>query len=114
MRGTLAYVVFGTRLLRAYIGYEDDAEALDRTGAVSDAAFACAFVLFWRWQISSPLSNKGYSLKKHFLTRETFLDVVTVTQTRILLVILYREFYPDFKIHGKNGTRAYVTRVRGI
>ena len=48
------------------------------------------------------------------LPRETFLDVVTLTQTRILLVVLYREFYPDFKIHGKNGTRAYVTRVRSI
>jgi hypothetical protein len=35
-----------------------------------------------------------------FLTRETFLDVVTSCNTRILLFPQYRDYFPEFKPHG--------------
>ena len=94
--------MFGIRLLNCYIGPEAGTDAVDRKKAVVDASFCCAFVLYWRWRIVHGLEAAGYTLKKHFLTRETFLDILTITQTRILLVVLYREWYPDFKIHGPN------------
>jgi hypothetical protein len=101
-RGTLAYVTFGLRLINCCIGKEAGAEATDRKQAVVDAAFCCAFVMYWRFQVAHNLKGMGYTLKKHFLTRETFLDVMTITQTRILLVVLYRDWYPEFKIHAPN------------
>lgn len=101
-RGTFAYVVFGLRLLNCCIGKQAGAEATDRKQAVVDAAFACAFALYWRYQVAHNLKGLGYTLKKHFLTRETFLDVMTITQTRILSVVLYRVWYPKYKIHAPN------------
>jgi hypothetical protein len=44
--------------------------------------------------------EEAYNLKIHFLTRETFLDVVVMCQVRILMVKLYREKYPTFRIFG--------------
>ena len=35
-----------------------------------------------------------------FLTRETFLDVVTSCNTRILLFPMYKDYVPEFKPHG--------------
>ena len=102
VRGVLAYVTFGMRLLNCSIGDQAGAKATDRKQAVVDASFCCAFVLYWRWRIAVKLQGLGYTLKKHFLTRETFLDVLTLTQTRILLVMVYREHYPNCKIHGPN------------
>jgi hypothetical protein len=102
VRGVLAYVKFGIKLLNCHIGLQGGAEATSRDQAVVDAAFCCSFVLYWRWRIGVKLDPLGYSLKKHFLTRETFLDVLTLTQTRILIVLLYRESYPMFKVHGPN------------
>jgi hypothetical protein len=101
VRGTLAYIKFGFRLLQCHIGQEAGADATDRRRAVIDAAFCCGFVLYWRWNIVR-LQSKGFSLKKHFMTRETFLDVLTLTQTSILVRILYREWYPKYKVHGLN------------
>ena len=101
-RGTLAYVIFGLRLLGCSIGKEAGAEATDRKQAVVDAAFSCVFALYWRWQVTHNLKDLGHTLKKHFLTRETFLDVLNICQTRILVVILYREWYPKFKVHAPN------------
>ena len=85
------------RLLNCCIGKHAGAAATDRKQAVVDAAFSCAFALYWRYQVAHNLKGMGYTLKKHFLTRETFLDVMTITQTRILLVVLYRVWYPHFK-----------------
>ena len=102
VRGVLAYVKFGIKLLNCHIGEQGGADATSRDQAVIDASFACSFVLYWRWRIGFKLKPLGFTLKRHFLTRETFLDVLTLTQTRRLMALLYREFYPMFKIHGPN------------
>lgn len=101
VRGTLAYLMFMNRLLNCYIGPQSGADATDREQAVIDASFCCAFALYWRYRVVQ-LKDKQFNLKKHFLTRETFLDILTMTQTRILLVVLYRQWYPEFKIHAPN------------
>ena len=102
VRGVVAYIKFGIKLLNCHIGTEAGAEATNRKQAVVDSAFCCAFVLYWRWRIGVKLAGSGFCLKKHFLTRETFLDVLTITQARILLVVVYREHFPELKIHGPN------------
>ena len=94
-RGTLVFVYFGMRLLNCHIGPHAGVDATDRDQAVVDASFCCAFVLYWRWRIVHGLKKAGFTLKKHFLTRETFLDILTLTQTRILLVVLYRDWHPE-------------------
>ena len=66
-RGALAYCIFMCKLLNCSIGPQGGAEATDRSQAVRDAAFACSFVLYWRWQIIN-MKDKGYSILKHFLT----------------------------------------------
>jgi len=78
-----------------------------RKQAVEDASFCLTFMLYWRhWlQEVAPKGAKPshigkFSIKDHFITRETFLDVILMCQARILLVKLYREKYPSFRIVG--------------
>ena len=104
-RGIVAFIKFGIKLLNCHIGDQAGANAVDPTQAITDAAYSCAFVLYWRWRVvrlKEQFPTAGYSLKKHFLTREMFLDILTLTQSRILLALLYRENYPEFKVHGPN------------
>lgn len=100
LRGIFAFLVFGCRLLQCSVGSEAQATASDPNQAAIDAAFCCGFVLYWQWLIVSH-AKLNFTLKKHFITRETFLDILTLTHTSIVLIILYRDD-PDlakWKIH---------------
>ena len=90
---TYAYVSMGYRLLCAWLG---EANGATTEQIIHDAAFALAFVHIWRdWVLDSV-----HPLGTAFLTRETFLDVVTSCNTRILLFPMYRDYFPEFKPHG--------------
>ena len=90
---TYAYVSMGYRLLCAWLG---EANGATTEQIIHDAAFSLAFVHIWRdWVLDSV-----HSVKTTFLTRETFLDVVTSCNTRILLFPMYRDHFPKFKPHG--------------
>ena len=115
MRPTLAYVEFGFRLLRVATGdsvpvdvalLPDPEREILRKQAVEDAAFCLTFAITWRHWLSNH-ANKGRrpdhidsqcEMGVHFITRETFLDVVVMCQSRILMVKLYREEHPTFRI----------------
>jgi len=90
---TFAYVSMGFRLMRAWLG---EANGASTDQIITDAAFALSFALFWRdWVLDS-----CHALETAFLTRETFLDVVTSCNTRILSFPLYRDHHPKCKPHG--------------
>ena len=114
---TLAYVEFGFRLLRMATGDNVDVNVANlpeaqynalRKQAVEDAAFCLTFAITWRhWLVNhanklrKPTHIEGaYKLDTHFITRETFLDVIVMCQSRILMVKLYREEHSAFRIFG--------------
>jgi len=114
---TLAYIEFGFRLLRMATGDNVAVNVADlpaeefktlRVQAVEDAAFCLTFAITWRHWLSNhapslvkPTHIEGqYKMETHFITRETFLDVIVMCQCRILMVKLYRERFPTFRIFG--------------
>ena len=117
LRPTLAYVEFGFRLLRMATGdsVQVDVAQLPRAEyealrkqAVVDAAFCLTFAITWRhWLVNHANSGRKpshieskYEVSVHFITRETFLDVVVMCQSRILMVKLYREQHATYRIFG--------------
>ena len=69
----------------------------DPLDSVEEAAFVLAFVMHWRYHI---VTTKGLTLAENFLTRETFLDVVTSCHGCILRFPQFRDnwdgkFRPD-------------------
>ena len=66
-----AYVTMGYRLMCAWLG---EANGASTEQIIKDAAFALSFVHLWR----DCVLNSVHKLQVAFLTRETFLDVVTV------------------------------------
>jgi hypothetical protein len=65
--------------------------------SVEEAAMVLAFVMHWRYHV---VSMPGLTLKENFLTRETFLDVVTSCHGCILRFPQFRDnwggkFRPD-------------------
>ncbi len=55
-------------------------------------------MLYWRFWVDKRAKRKGrdgaiehYSIKKNFMTRETFLDTIISCSTRILMFIQYRD-----------------------
>jgi len=116
IKPTYSFLYFGSRLLRMVNGDCDQPASgisptkmsVLRRQAVADAAFCMVFLLLWRYWLSK-LANtedlpdgieKPYSVKDNFMTRETFLDIILLCQCRILLVKLYREKFPNFRIFG--------------
>jgi hypothetical protein len=122
VRATLAYVEFGFRLLRMATGDNPKIEEFGvdvssllgaqyqalRVQAVEDAAFCLTFVITWRHWLSNHANKKrppshiesAYQMDTHLITRETFLDVIVMCQARILMVKLYRDHHPQYRIFG--------------
>jgi hypothetical protein len=113
-KSTHAYLNFGKRLLRMITGdthklagkSQSEIDTL-RCQGVEDAAFCLVFVVLWRWWLHKHANSQPrpeeiespYSVNAHFMTRETFLDVILMCQCRILLVKLYREHFSKFRVH---------------
>jgi hypothetical protein len=78
----------------------------EREQGVRDAAFCLHYLLNWRhWlleyapKLSKPSHlHSRYGLTDNFLSRQTFVDIVNMCQSRILLVKMYRERYSRLKI----------------
>ena len=102
LKATHAIVVVFSTYIRSWLGDRDkDRSPLD---AVRDAALVLAFVMHWR----SHLVNKGLSLETHFLTRETFLDIVTSCHGCILRFGQFRDIYGGrFKPDGPRFSSAF-------
>eukprot|EP00966_Prymnesium_polylepis_P084828 1963756-Prymnesium_polylepis.1 len=70
---THAVITVFTTYTKSWLGDRDTGrKPLD---SVEDAAFVLAFVMYWRSHVTRPGSS--LTLAANFLTRETFLDIVT-------------------------------------
>jgi hypothetical protein len=77
----------------------------DPLNSVEEAAFVLAFVMHWRFHI---VSTPGLTLQANFLTRETFLDIVTSCHGCILRFPQFRDNWGGkFKPDGPRFTSAY-------
>ena len=116
VKPTHSFLYFGNRLLRMVngdcdqplVGMDSSDRAILRRQAVEDAAFCLVFLLLWRYWLHK-LANtedlpegveKPYSVADNFMTRETFFDIILLCQRRILLVKLYHEKFPKFRVFG--------------
>ena len=88
--GTFAYIMLGMRLKDAWLA---DTQREGPRQCVKDASFVHCFILFWRWWIAT--STPGETLAIHFITCETFLDVVTSAGSAIYRSPLFRDHYPN-------------------
>ena len=92
--GTFTFIKMGYHLKAAWL--EDD----DPHDAIHHAAWALTGILNWRFWLDHRQKNpyeqqqhgntNHYTAKRHFMTRETFLDTVISLSTRILMFPLYR------------------------
>jgi hypothetical protein len=93
--GTITFVWWGY-LLRA-VWYADD--DVDPLAIIHQAGSALAGILEWRFWVDNRQKTVGgagdalesYSIKKNFMTRETFLDSIISLMCRILVFIMYRD-----------------------
>ena len=60
----------------------------DPLDSVEEAALVLAFVMHWRYHV---VTTNGLTLAKNFLTRETFLDIVTSSHGCILRFPQFRD-----------------------
>ena len=73
---------------------------------VEDASFVLAFVMYWRSHVTC--HGSGLTLAANFLTRETFLDIVTACHGCILRFGQFRDNYGgQFKPDGPRITSAF-------
>ena len=103
---THALTVVGTAFLSSWLGDRDS----ERTplDAVEDASLVLAFVMHWRTHVTRP--GSGLTLEANFLTRETFLDIVTSCHGCILRFVQFRdhpEYGGRFKPDGPRFSSAY-------
>ena len=87
--------MLGMRLKDAWLA---DTQREGPRQCVKDASFVHGFIRFWRWWIATP--TRGETLAIHFITRETFLDVVTSAGTAIYRYPLFRDHYPNYAPFG--------------
>lgn len=73
---------------------------------IEDAALVLAFVMYWRSHVTH--AGSGLTLVANFLTRETFLDIVTSCHGCILRFAQFRDNYGgQFKPDGPRITSAF-------
>ena len=89
--GMFAYIMLGIRLKDAWLA---DTQCEGPRQCVKDASFVHGFILFCRRRIAT--SIRGETMAIVFITRETFLDVVTSASTAIYGYISFRDHYPNY------------------
>lgn len=101
---THAIVVVFTAYLASWL---DDRHSDRKPGdAIEDSAFVLAFVMHWRAHVTR--SGSGLTLAANFLTRESFLDIVTSCHGCILRFVQFRDNYDgQFKPDGPRFTSAF-------
>ena len=95
LKATYAIIVVFSAYLDSWLRDRDDER--DPLDAVEEAALVLAFVMHWRYHV---VTTPGLTLAENFLTRETFLDLVTSCHGCILRFPQFRDnwggkFRPD-------------------
>ena len=107
LRATYAVLVVFTAYLDSWLRDRDD--DFDPLQSVENAAFVLSFVMHWRYHV---VSTPGLDLKSNFLTRETFLDIVTSCHGCILRFPQFRDNWDGkFKPDGPRFSSAYCEYV---
>ena len=104
LRATYAIVEVFCTYLQSWLGERTD-PAYKPLDAVADAAMVLAFVMQWRHHV---VTTTGLTLEANFLTRETFLDIVTSCHGCIYRFPQFRDNYDGkFKPFGPRFTSAF-------
>ena len=103
LKATYAVVVIFEKYLSSWLSDRDTGQT--PLMAVEEAAMVLAFVMHWRHHV---VATKGLSLGANFLTRETFLDIVTSCHGCIYRFPQFRDNYGGkYKPDGPRFSSAY-------
>jgi hypothetical protein len=83
------------------------------TSVVTKCGYCIAFMGYW-WHILSKGSEKGVTPSTSSITLETCRDVILGCTMQILLVKVWREFFPDFPFFPQRFTTRYIEHFFGL
>ena len=90
MSGDILYLRFCHRFVRTFVVPTSDIDPLD---SVRDMGYSITFLAIWSKLVEE---SETANFKENFITRETQTDVLLTAMTVVVLVKVYREFYPKY------------------
>ena len=90
MMGDILYLRFCHRFVRTFLVPTSEVDPLS---SVVDMGYTITFLALWRQLVVEGTSS---TLKDNFLSRETYTDVLLTAMTVVVLVKVYRDFYPQY------------------
>ena len=108
--GLQTYLLVGEKILKAF-ERSDSTRTFDR---IRDIWCAVSFLRLWK----SYLEIEGYDKRIHFISQQTYDDVILAGHSIVLSAAVFRRYYPDLKyqpfLFGSDQCEQFFSKLRGF